>query len=60
MMCFVFNNMGLLCFFGILVLLIFIGFVFGYLFIILGVSVYKNLMGKYLWEKVVKEVLEKI
>lgn len=54
------NNTGLLCLFGILVLPILIGLALGYLFIILGVSAYKNLTGKHSREKAVKEASEKI
>lgn len=57
MICFVFNNMGLLCFFGIFVLLIFLGFVIGYFLVVLGVSVYKKIIGEKLCVYVVKEVL---
>lgn len=54
------NNTGLLCLFGILVLPILLGFALGYLFIVLGVSAYKNLTGKNSHAKAVKEASEKI
>lgn len=54
------NNTGLLCLFGILVLPVLIGFALGYLFIVAGVSAYKNLTGKNSRAKAVKEASERI
>ena len=54
------SNTGLLCLFGILIFPIVLGFVFGYLLVILGVSAYKKVTGERSRAEATKEASQKI